>query len=79
MGCLVKIPHPICGNHEYPVDATSLFDAVRCALKIKEDRIGRRSDDSIVTVIENGMQAICHGFNEHNAKQRQWRVRSALV
>ena len=79
MRCLVKIPHPMGGNHEYPVDAASLFDAVRCALKINVDRMGRRSDDTIVTVIESGMQAIYHGFNEHNAKQRQWRVRVGRV
>jgi hypothetical protein len=32
-----------------------------------------------VTVIENGKQAIFYGFEEHNAKQRQWKVRVSRV
>jgi hypothetical protein len=39
--CLVKIPHPVGGNNEYVVNAASLFDAVRRALKINEDFVGR--------------------------------------
>ena len=79
MYCLVKIPHLVGGNDEYLVDATSLFDAVRRALVIDEERLGRRSDDTVVTVIEDGQQSIYWNSAEHNAKQQQWRVRVGRV
>jgi len=69
MDCLVKIPHSVGGNDEYLVDATSLFDAVRRALVMDEERLGRRPDDTIVTVIEEGQQAIYWGYAEHNASE----------
>ena len=68
MYCLVKIPHPKGGgNNEYGVDATSLFDAVRRALAINEGQFGRRPDDTVVTVIEDGKQSIYWDYAEHNA------------
>ena len=77
---LLKIPHPVGGGNEYVIEKpTSLFDAVRQALAIHEERLGRQPDDLVVTVIENGQQATYHGFEEHNAKQRQWRVRIGRV
>ena len=55
---LVKIPHPEGGNDEYLIEKpTELFDAVR-ALAIHEERLGRWSDDTVVTVIEDGQQSI---------------------
>jgi hypothetical protein len=44
---------------------------VRRALVIDEERLGRRPDDTIVTVIEDGQQSIYWNSVEHNAKQRQ--------
>ena len=52
--CLVKTPHLVGGSNEYLVDAASLSDAVRRALEINEHFVGRRSDDTIVTLIEDG-------------------------
>src|SRR5262249_26948534 len=77
---LVRISHPTGGNDEYLVEKpTRLFDAVRRALVIDEERLGRRPDDTIVTVIEDGQQSIYWNSAEHNAKQRQWRVRVGRV
>src|SRR5215831_18412382 len=71
---LVRIPHPTGGYDEYLVEKpSSLFDAVRRAVVIDEERFGHRSDDTVVTVIEDGQQSIYWNFVEHNAKQRQWR------
>ena len=36
-------------------------------------------DDLIVTVIEDGQQAIYYGSEQHNATKRQWRVRVGRV
>jgi hypothetical protein len=72
-------PHPVGGNNEYVVDAASLFDAVRRALVIDEERLGNRSDDTVVTVIEDGKQSSYWDSPEHNAKQRQWRVKVGRV
>ena len=77
--CLVKIPHPVGGNNEYLIDATSLFDAVRRALVIDEERLGRRDDDTVSTVIEDGKQSVYWDSAEHNATKRQWRVRVGRV
>ena len=74
MYCLVKILHPVGRDNEYLVDATSLFDAVRRALEINEGFVGRRPDDTIVTVIEDGKQSIYWDYAEHNATKRKWRV-----
>lgn len=67
------------GTNQYLVDATSLFDAVRRALAINEERLGRRPDDTFVTVIEDGKQSIYWDYQEHNATKRQWRVRVGRV
>ena len=68
------------GGNEYVIDRpTSLFDAVRQALAINEVHVGRRPDDLVVIVIENGQQVTYQGFEEHNAKQRKWRVRVGRV
>ena len=73
---LVVIPHPTGGNDEYLIEKpTGLFDAVRRALVIDEERLGRRSDDTGVTVIEDGQQSMYWNSAEHNAKQRQWRAK----
>ena len=79
MYCLVKIPHPVGGENEYLIDAASLFDAVRRALEINEGFVGQRPDDLIVTVIEDGQQAIYYGSKKHNAKKRKWWVRVGRV
>ena len=63
------------GSNEYLVDAASLSDAVRRALEINEHFVGRRSDDTIVTLIEDGQQAVNYGSEAPNAKKRQWSVR----
>ena len=77
---LVVIPHPTGGYDEYLIEKpTGLFDAVRRALVIDEERLGRRLDDTVVTVIEDGQQSIYWNSAEHNAKQRQWRVRVGRV
>jgi hypothetical protein len=78
--CLVKIPHPTgSGSNEYLVDAASLFDAVRRALEINEGMFGRRPDDTVATVIEDGKQSLYWDFAEHNATKRKWRVRVGRV
>jgi hypothetical protein len=78
--CLVKIPHPAGGgSNEYLVDATGLFDAVRRALAINEGMLGRRPDDTVVTVIEDGKQSVYWDSAEHNATKRKWRVRVGRV
>jgi len=42
---LVAVPHPTGGNDEYLIEKpTGLFDAVRRALVIDEERSGRRPD-----------------------------------
>jgi hypothetical protein len=71
---LVKIPHPVGGENEYLIDAASLFDAVRRALEINEGFVGHRPDDLIVTVIEDGQQAVFYGSEQLNATKRKWRV-----
>ena len=77
---LVVIPHPTGGNDEYLIEKpTGLFDAVRRALVIDEERFGHGSDDTVVTVIEDGQQSIYWNSSEHNAKQRQWRVKVGRV
>ena len=48
---------------------------MRRALAINEERLGRRPDDDIVTVIEDGQQAIYWAHEEHNATKGKWRVR----
>ena len=63
------------GADEYLVDAVSLFDAVRRALAINEERFGRRPDDTVVTVIEDGKQSVYWDYAEHNATKRNWSVR----
>jgi hypothetical protein len=78
--CLVRIPHPNGGgSNEYLIDATGLFDAVRRALAINEERFGRRLDDTIVTVIQDGKQSIYWDYAEHNATKRKWWVRVGRV
>src|SRR5262249_20150414 len=72
--CLVKTPHPPGGNNASLLHSTSLFDAVR-RRQVIEERQGRHPDDTIVTVIEDGKQAIYWDSQEHNAAKRQWRVR----
>jgi len=52
---------------------------MRRALVIDEERLGRRSDDTVASVIEDGQQAIYRNSEEHNAKQRKWRVRVGRV
>ena len=52
------------------IDAASLFDAVRRALEINEGFVGHRPDDLIVTVIEDGQQAIYYGSEQHNETKR---------
>jgi len=52
-------PISIGGNDEYLIEKpTGLFDAVKLALMIDEQRLERRSDDNVVTVIEDGQQTI---------------------
>ena len=46
---------------------------------IDEERLGRRPDDTVVTVIEDGQQAIYWGYAEHDAKQRKGRGRIGRV
>ena len=49
--CLVVIPHPTGGINEYLIEKPAgLFDAVRRALVIDEERLGRRSDETVITV-----------------------------
>ena len=53
---LVRIPHHG-GHDEYLIEKPAgLFDAVRRALAIHEERLGRWPDDNVVTVIEDGQQ-----------------------
>jgi hypothetical protein len=52
---------------------------VRRALTINEERLGRRPDDTVVTVIEDAKQSIYWDHAEHNATKRQWRVRVGIV
>jgi hypothetical protein len=63
------------GSNEYLIDANTLFDAVRRALAINEEGFGRRPDDTVVTVIEDGKQSIYWDYAEHNATKRKWSVR----
>jgi len=77
---LVVIPYPTGGNDEYLIEKpTGLLDAVRRALVFDEERLGRRPDHTVVTVIEEGQQSIYWNSVEHNAKQRQWRVKVGQV
>jgi hypothetical protein len=46
---------------------------------INEERLGRRPDDTVATVIEDGKQSIYGDFQEHNATKRHWRVRVGRV
>jgi hypothetical protein len=67
--CLVKISHPEGGNDEYLIEKpTGLFDAVRRALAIHEERLARWSDDTVVTVIEDGQRSIYWDHAEHNQR-----------
>jgi hypothetical protein len=78
--CLVKIPHPAGGgSNEYLVNATGLFDAVRRALEINEERLGRRPDATVATVIQDGKQSVYWDYEQHNATKRKWRVRVGRV
>src|SRR5215471_5428064 len=77
---LVRIPRPHGGHDEYLIEKpTGLFDAVRRALVIDEERFGHRSDDTVVTVIEDGQQSMYWNSAEHDAKQRQCRVKVGRV
>ena len=79
MHCLVQIPVAPGSRDEYPVEASSVFDAIRKALEVHEQRHGHAADDTVVLVIKEGKTAElwdCHDFNAH---QPQWRVRVGRV
>ena len=66
---LVRIPHPTGGHDEYLIEKpTRLFDAVRRALVIEEERLGPRPDNTVVTVIEDGQQSILLEFRTAQRK-----------
>ena len=72
---------------EVPCDAIQLVGRYRrdmgdleaLATSIATEGFGHRSDDTVVTVIEDGQQSMYWNSAEHNAKQGQWRVKVGRV
>ena len=74
--CLVLIPHPHSGNHDYDVEATSSMEAARIALERHHEPV---LDDVVITVIIDGHGLRTYDCVEHNARQPTFRHRAGTV
>jgi hypothetical protein len=77
--CIVFIPDPRGGNHEYHVEGRSSFEAARAAIGVHETHFPRLADRTIVTVVVEGKSMSLWEYEEHNRRQPTYRHRVGRV
>ncbi len=77
--CIVFIPDPSGGIHEYQVEGRSSFEAARVAIGVHETHFPRLADRTAVTVVVEGRSMSLWDYEEHNKGQPTYRHRVGRV
>jgi hypothetical protein len=77
--CIVFVPSGKGQHWFYPVAAESSFGAAWDALQTHEARFGKVGDSAVLHVVVNGKTPMTFDYEEHNAKQPNFRHKAGRV